>query len=502
MSTPDPCGVGDLWEQLARGYDPDLSFGDDDLSVLRQATDLDALLTADEDAILAAAERVAASLPQLRKQEPDAAERRRPGRLVAIERGERPMQGSVYSTRITVCRQQCGKPESKTCPARRAGHTGWGFVVNTHKLSSGKWAQRRKQGFPTRKAAEDAMVDVIGDVRAGTVLTAAQRKVTVAEWSAQWLAGKVKLRPSSARPYRLAIEHYIRPSLGRVPLAELRPEHIDSMLARMRDGRLRPPSPRRGEDGKLTVRTINHIFGILRACLNAAAKRRLLTWNPCSAIELATAEHHEAKVWSPAEGAAFLAYTEGSDPAWASIAYRLALRFGLRRGELCALRWCDIDGNRLTIRRNAVAMGMEVKIGEPKTRKGARSIPLAADPGMAAALRAVRKRQLAERMAAGPDWQETDLIVTDDHGAMVPPWLLSETFRKLAEAAELPVIRLHEARHTAATIWREAGVDMKEIQEWLGHATLAVTADIYSHRPARCSRRGSSEGGGLSGCSI
>jgi len=256
------------------------------------------------------------------------------------------------------------------------------------------------------------------------------------------------------------------------------------MLARMRDGRLRPPENRRREGGLLTAKTVNHVFGILRAMLNGAVKRRLLTWNPCTAVELEPSEHHEAEVWSPADAEAFLAHCEDG-PAWAGIAYRLALRFGLRRGELCALRWSDVDGDTLTVRRNAVAVGMEVKIGEPKTRKGARSIPLAADPGMAAELDVTGQRQEFDRREAGGQWQDTGLIVTDEHGAMVPPWLLSQTFGKLAGAAGLPVIRLHEARHTAGSIWREAGVDMKVIQEWMGHAVLAITMDVYSHvRPA------------------
>jgi integrase len=396
------------------------------------------------------------------------------------------MQGSIYDH--CPCRDpSTGKPYRRgECPRwNERGHKRWGYVANTHKLGPGRWAQRRKQGFATRKAAEDALADVIGDVRAGTALTAAQRKVTVGDWADQWLAGKVNLRPSSVRSYRLAIDHYIRPSLGRIPLAELRPEHLDAMLARMRDGRLKPPSPRRKEDGKLTARTVNHVFDILRALLNGAVKRRLLTWNPCSAIELEASERHEASTWSPADADAFLAYTEEHGPAWALIAYRLALRFGLRRGELCALRWSDIDGDHLTVRRNAVAVGTEVVVGEPKTAKGQRSIPLAADPGMSSALRSVRKRQLEDRLAAGEQWQETGLIVTDEHGAMVEPWLLSETFRTVAVAAALPPIRLHEARHTAGSVWLEAGLDFKTIQLWLGHATLAITTDVYLHvRPA------------------
>ncbi|HEY5989339.1 MAG TPA: tyrosine-type recombinase/integrase [Streptosporangiaceae bacterium] len=405
------------------------------------------------------------------------------------------MQGSIYP--YCNCRDpSTGKPYRRAkgpdgrytsdCPRwNERGHKLWGYVVNTHKLAPGRWEYRRKQAFATRKAAEEALADVIGDVRAGTALSAAQRRITVGEWADMWMAGKVDLRPSSARSYSLAIDHYIRPALGRITLSELSAENIDAMLGRMRSGRLRPPVNRRGADGKLTARTVNHVFGILRAMLATAVKRHRLTWNPCSAVELESAERHEAAVWSPADADAFLAYVADAEPAWAAIAYRLALKFGLRRGEIAALRWMDLDGEALMVRRNAVAVGSEVIIGAPKSRKGERSIPLAADPGMAAALRAERKRQIQARLAAGPDWTETGLIVADEHGAMVPPWLLSEMFARLAKQAGLTPIRLHEARHTAGSIWREAGIDFKVIQEWLGHATMAITTDVYSHvRPA------------------
>jgi integrase len=405
------------------------------------------------------------------------------------------MQGSIYSH--CPCRDpgtgklyRRGKGSDgrywSDCPHwDERGHKRWGYVVGIRKTGPGKWEQRRKQGLLTRKAAEDALADEIGDVRAGTALSLADRKVTVAEWCDTWMAGKVNLRPSSVRSYRLVIRDYIKPSLGRIPLAGLTPAHIDAMRDRIRSGRLRPEVNRRPEGGQVSTRTVNQILGVLHGILATAVKRRMLAWNPCSAVERESPERHEAQIWSPAEAGAFLDHIEGGEPAWAAIGYRLAIRFGLRRGEVAALRWSDLDGTTLTVRRNAVAVGREVIIGAPKSRKGERTIPLAADPGMADALRAARKRQLTDRLAAGADWQDTGLIVADDHGAMVPPWLLSEMFARLARKAGLEPIRLHEARHTAGSIWREAGIDFKVIQEWLGHATMAITTDIYSHvRPA------------------
>ena len=92
----------------------------------------------------------------------------------------------------------------------------------------------------------------------------------------------------------------------------------------------------------------------------------------------------------------------------------------------------------------------------------------------------VVKRQAEARLRAGPGWQDTGLIVTDGHGAMVPPWLVSEMFGRLARKAGLEVIRLHDARHTADTIWREAGVDLKVIQEWLGHINTAPSPSRWT----------------------
>ena len=126
-------------------------------------------------------------------------------------------------------------------------------------------------------------------------------------------------------------------------------------------------------------------------------------------------------------GRAFLAYAEEHEPRYA-VAYRLALKFGMRRGEILALELTDI-GYDIHVRRKAVAVGSQVIVGKPKSRAGDRTIPLDADPDMPAALRRHRKRQAADRLAAGSGWEDTGLLVASGRGGMVEPWRLTHGSR-------------------------------------------------------------------------
>jgi integrase len=215
--------------------------------------------------------------------------------------------------------------------------------------------------------------------------------------------------------------------------------------------------------------------------LKAAVKRRLIAYSPAEGVELESPEHHDITVWGPAEVAAFLACTEEHEPRLL-VAYRLALSYGLRRGELAGLRWQDIDTDAglLHVRQNLVSVGGELALGPPKTRAGLRSLPLAIDPGFGAALREHRKRQMADRMAAGT-WTETELVLATATGEPVQPWVLSCRFTELAARAGLPKLTLHGARHTANSAWAQAGVGTSVRQAWMGHSSPLMTDVNYLH---------------------
>ena len=154
----------------------------------------------------------------------------------------------------------------------------------------------------------------------------------------------------------------------------------------------------------------------------------------------------------------------------------------MRRGELLGLRWSDVDldGGALSVQQTRIrGEGGRLVYGSPKTAKGRRRISLAGST--VASLRAHRARQAAERILAGSLWKDADLVFCGPTGEPLDPDSLSQSFERLAAKANLPRLRFHDIRHTAATLLLGAGVHPKVVSELLGHATIAITLDTYSH---------------------
>ena len=182
-------------------------------------------------------------------------------------------------------------------------------------------------------------------------------------------------------------------------------------------------------------------------------------------------------MYGPEETAAFLAFTAGTrlEAAW-----HLTLKRGVRRGEL-GLKWddVDLDSGHLRVRRTRLEYGGKVSEDTPKSKASARVVSL--DAETVRVLREHRRRQAGERLAAGSAYEAGDWVFTDEVGRPYRPDLISRRFKQAARDAGLPTIRLHDARHTAATLALEAGIDIKVVSEQLGHSTTQITADIYQH---------------------
>jgi integrase len=164
------------------------------------------------------------------------------------------------------------------------------------------------------------------------------------------------------------------------------------------------------------------------------------------------------------------------------VAWIVLLATGIRRGELLGLRWSDLDldAGRLQVRRSLVSVGYELHVSEPKTDRGRRSIAL--DASSVAALRQHRKRQLEQRVALGLGRPGPEsLVIARPDGSPVHPDRLTKLFEAATKAAGLPRIRLHDLRHTHASLALAGGVHPKVVSERLGHASIAITLDTYSH---------------------
>ena len=183
-------------------------------------------------------------------------------------------------------------------------------------------------------------------------------------------------------------------------------------------------------------------------------------------------------VWAPSELAAFLRHVDAHHHG---VLFRLAGMTGLRRAELCGLRWSavDLDAGRLTVLHTVTAVAHQRVGGTPKTERGVRTVDL--DPQTVTALRAHRAVQLGQRMLVGPGWRDEGWVFAMVDGRSWHPDVVSRAFERLVASAGLPRVRFHDLRHAHASHLLAAGVNVKVVSERLGHASVAFTLDVYSH---------------------
>jgi len=352
----------------------------------------------------------------------------------------------------------------------------WTFVVDVT-TSDGRRQQVKRRGFRTKNEAEAAEAGVVSDARRGCYVRPSRS--TVAEYLVEtWLpARRVNLRASTVLGYEKVIRRRIVPYLGSVPLASLDAATLEHFYARLlTEG---------GHDGvPLSPKTVANTAGVLSIALADAVRLKIVQHNVATDARLPRRERREMNAWTEDDAETFLGSVADDRlfPLW-----RMALATGMRRGELCALRWRDVNlaAGSVTIASTRVVADVVVT-GEPKTRAGAR--PVSLDQDTITAMSAWRKRQAEERLAAGPAWQDHGLVFVDELGAPPHPETVTRWWREAVARAGVPAIRLHDARHTAATVMLRAGVPVKVVAQRLGHADVAVTMRVYQHVTAQDDR--------------
>jgi integrase len=292
----------------------------------------------------------------------------------------------------------------------------------------------------------------------------------------EWLPAIAStIRPSTFRSYKQHVDCHVCPHLGSVPLQKLSGSQINALYAQLAlSGK---------KDGKtgLSPLTIRHVHAVLHRALKDAVRWERLTRNPIEAADPSSIRGdgtRELKTWSAAQLKAFLTATHGErlSPIW-----HLLAMTGMRRGEALGLRWEDVDleAGRLSVRRALIPNGAVVVVSEPKTAKGRRSVAL--DPETVEMLKRQAAQQLADQVKKGDAWSDTGLVFTKEDGEAWHPEVVSRFFRAAVKRSLLPVVRLHDLRHTHATLALRAGIHPKVVSERLGHATIAITLDTYSH---------------------
>ena len=346
----------------------------------------------------------------------------------------------------------------------------WAYVLELGDDDAGRRKQTWRSGFRTKREATAAMQAELGRRQAGSHIEPTTLIVD-RFLSDQWLPGLVKIRPSTVRSYRGHIDLYLSPAFAGTRLSGLTTPMINQVYADLQNGN--------GHRGRpLAASTIRRVHATLHSALADAVRWRLIPYNSAHGAQLPSVARAEMQVWSGEELGGFLNAT-ADDPL--AMLYRLIAHTGLRRGEAIGLRWSEVDLNigTLTVVRQHVAVGYRVVQGEPKTRRGHRHIAL--DPGTAAHLAAHRRRQIERALALGLPGTAGGFVFARADGSAYHPDYVSKHFDKLVHRTGLRRIRLHDLRHTHATLGLAAGIPAKVMADRLGHSSVMLTLDTYSH---------------------
>ena len=351
----------------------------------------------------------------------------------------------------------------------------WHFDIDPDPLT-GRRRQRTKGGYQTKKAAEQALAEAIGQWRTGRL---PQRSThTLSHFlQEEWLpAVKPRLRPSTWANYRTYTAAYVVPILGQVKLQALTPVQLNHLYAHLLEhGRRKTISS--GQSG-LAPRPSATCTVMLHSALHDAMRWGYLVRNVAEAADPPAARTPEQKVWSPQELGAFLDHVR-DDRLYAL--WLLVATTGMRRGELAGLRWVDIDFDHATVSPTIPRRGRRPPGARLGTQDRAGRRRLALDPVTLAALQAQRQLQAEDRQAVGGRYRDHGYVFTWPDGRPLHPENIANWFEQHTRAAGLPRIRLHDVRHSYATAALKAGISAKVISERLGHASVAFTLQTYSH---------------------
>lgn len=328
----------------------------------------------------------------------------------------------------------------------------------------------------TATEAQQKMKEASADLVMGAYVEPS--KMTVGQWLDTWHSeymGSVKGR--TAERYESAIRVHLKPSLGATKLCKLTAPMIQAMYNRMHKERLADPK------AGLSPKSIKNVHGVLHEALKKAVKLGYIRVNPCEGCELPRIEKHEIKPLTDTDAGKFLKAIQGHKY---EALFTVMIFSGLRQGEALGLRWSRVDLKAGTIRIDCQLQkerirggGGAYKLVETKT-SNVRTITL--PPSVVSVLKAHKKKQAEYKLFMGKDWgNEWDLVFTHEDGKHLSSVTTYGCFKVIAKKIGEETSRLHDLRHTYATLALQNGDDIKTVSEALGHTNIATTANIYAH---------------------
>jgi integrase len=351
---------------------------------------------------------------------------------------------------------------------RSPGH--WAIILDMRDPQTGKRKRRWHSFRGTKRRAQIECARLISEIQSGTYLE--PNKMTVAAFLDRWLAYvKPQVAPRTFERYDEICRKNIVPLLGAVILTKLRPAQIsDAWTKALASGH-------RGTGGALSARTVHHMHVVLKGALRQGVRWEMLSRNPADAVDAPKVERASMQTYDLTQTADLIEAVRGTRIFVPAI---LAVLCGLRRGEICALRWDAVDfaGAELAVKQSAEQTRAGVRYKQPKSGRG-RTVALPAT--VVEELRAHRLRQVQELLRLGiRQTDDTFVCALEDGSPLRPNTLTIYWDRDIAKIA-LPRIRFHDLRHAHATHLLANGVHPKVASERLGHSKVGITLDLYSH---------------------
>jgi integrase len=348
------------------------------------------------------------------------------------------------------------------------------IVLNLgHDPATGKRKQQWISVKGTKKEAEKRLAELLHQLDTGMFMKPG--KTTLTEYLERWLKDYAwpNLAPRTAEGYGTIIRQHLIPKLGNLLLTQVKPEHLQKYYSEMLN------SGRCNSSRGLSAQTVRHHHTALHKALQTAVEWGLLSRNVADAVRPPRAERSEMRTWGEDDITHFLEAAKHT-PYYAL--FYTALFTGMRRSELLALHWQDVDFilSQVYVSRSLHQLRDGSYVFRPtKTAKGRRTVAL--PPSAILVLNEHRGKQERDRAMLGISLKDDDLVFSALNGKPIRPNTITRAWPMLAVRAGLKAIRLHDARHTHASLMLKQGIHPKIVQERLGHSTIAITLDTYSH---------------------
>ena len=318
----------------------------------------------------------------------------------------------------------------------------------------------------TRKEVQEKLTKVLRDQQQG--LPVPIGKETVGQFLERWLkdSAKPRLRSRTFEGYEQIVAQHLKPVIGTVELQKLVPHHVQQLLNEKTKTGLSPSR-------------VGYIRAVLRTALNQALKWQLVGRNVATLVDVPRVQRYEPQVLNPDQARSLL---EKANEHRVGVLFSVALAVGLRLGEALGLAWeaVDLDKRTLTVRQALQRVkGKGLRLVEPKSKRSFRTLAL--PKAAVEALNRHRARQNRERLVAGGKWSNSGLVFTSTLGTPLDDSNVRRAFTELLGAAGLARMRIHDLRHTCASLLLAQGVHPRVVMEILGHSQISLTLDTYSH---------------------